>query len=87
MIANPYEDLMNVLLSVDSRISRIEIIMSKGNPSWQWINIKEAAKLLGLSKSSIYSKTSSDEIPYRKRGNKLYFNTKELHNWIKDNDK
>ena len=47
------------------------------------LNINEAAKYLGISKSHLYKLTSGGEIPYYKPGGKLvYFNRKELDEWI-----
>ena len=37
---------------------------------------------IGKKRSTMYSLTSERRIPYRKRGNKLYFFKKELVEWI-----
>lgn len=46
------------------------------------LTIEEVAALLGKSISTIYSMTSEKRIPYRKRGNKLYFFEDEVMQWI-----
>ena len=46
------------------------------------IGMTEASKLLGKSPSTIYEMTSKRKIPFRKRGNKLYFFQDELLKWI-----
>jgi excisionase family DNA binding protein len=46
--------------------------------------IDEVALFLGLSKKTIYNKTSRREIPFRKPkgGRRLYFIPDEILNWI-----
>ena len=46
------------------------------------LSLEDVAALLGKSASTIYAMTSEKRIPYRKRGNKLYFFKKELIEWI-----
>jgi len=46
------------------------------------IFIDEAAELLGISKNTIYMRTSQKTIPFMKRGTKLYFSRKALLNWL-----
>lgn len=56
---------------------------AKHTPSYpNLLDINQAAELLGLSKSSIYSKTSKRKIPHIKRGKKLYFKHPELIQWL-----
>ena len=52
------------------------------------IGIDRAAKLIGLSKSTIYSMTSKKKIPFIKRGdlNRLFFSKKALENWLLKGD-
>ena len=44
--------------------------------------LDDVAALLGKSASTIYAMTSEKRIPYRKRGNKLYFFEDEVMQWI-----
>ena len=48
----------------------------------QMMTMEEACKFIGKKRSTMYSLTSERRIPYRKRGNKLYFFKKELVEWI-----
>lgn len=45
--------------------------------------IKEAAEMLGLSKSRLYEMVQFDEIPYMKIGGKILLPKKELESWLK----
>ena len=47
------------------------------------LNIGEAASFLKLKITTLYEKTSRKLIPHFKKGNKLYFNRKDLEEWIK----
>jgi excisionase family DNA binding protein len=46
------------------------------------LNVTETADFLYLAKQTIYGLTSKGEIPYFKRGNKLYFKRSLLVEWI-----
>ena len=48
----------------------------------QMMTMDEACQFIGKKRSTMYSLTSERRIPYRKRGNKLYFFKKELIEWI-----
>jgi excisionase family DNA binding protein len=47
------------------------------------MKIEEAAEFLSVSKQTIYGLTSRNEIPFHKKGKKLYFIEQELIDWIK----
>lgn len=46
------------------------------------LTIAEAAELVNLSKSTLYSLCSKGEIPYIKKRKRLYFSEKELLDWL-----
>ncbi|WP_374755518.1 helix-turn-helix domain-containing protein [Fibrisoma limi] len=48
------------------------------------IDIHVASVIIGKAVSTIYSMVNRNEIPYMKRGNRLYFSREELRNWIRD---
>jgi len=47
------------------------------------LNVGEASKLLNLSVATIYSKICRKEIPFNKKGKRIYFYKHELIKWIK----
>lgn len=47
------------------------------------LNVGEASKLLNLSVATIYSKICKKEIPFYKKGKRVYFYKYELIEWIK----
>lgn len=48
------------------------------------LSVKEAGEFLGLAVPTIYSKVSRGELPVMKQGNRLYFSSIELMEYIKD---
>jgi excisionase family DNA binding protein len=76
-----------LLGKVDYLISRLENLKDADNASDreqenQMMTMDEACKFIGKKRSTMYSLTSERRIPFRKRGNKLYFFKKELVEWI-----
>ncbi len=47
------------------------------------LTVHEAANFLNLSVPTIYSKANKNELPFMKKGKRLYFFTNELLNYIK----
>ena len=47
------------------------------------ISIDETVKIINLSKATIYGLTHRKEIPFHKRGKRLYFIKSEILQWIK----
>lgn len=56
-------------------------------PEKQIFQLEEAASFLGLSKSTIYRLTSTNEIPFLKKGGKIWFERTELIAWLKEGKK
>lgn len=46
------------------------------------LNVREAARFLGDAVATLYGRTSKNEIPFYKRGKKVYFKKSELVAWI-----
>lgn len=51
------------------------------------LSISEVAEFLNLSTSTIYGKVSRGELPFMKRGKRLYFSQVELKEYLKDGRK
>lgn len=49
-------------------------------------SIEDVSLYTRLSKGTIYNKTSKGVIPFRKRGNSLYFIPDDIRNWIEEGD-
>lgn len=46
------------------------------------IDVEQAARLLKLSRATIYEKTSQRQLPFYKKGKKIVFKKSELMSWI-----
>ena len=51
------------------------------------LNIKEVAKYLNCSVSTIRNLVNKHEIPFFRLGVKLYFNLESIKEWIKRNER
>lgn len=49
------------------------------------LTFEDAVTLTGLSRSSLYKKTSRKEVPHYRQGKLLYFDKKELEAWMREN--
>ena len=49
------------------------------------LTLDDLALLTGLSKSHLYKLTCTHQIPYYKRAKMLYFDRKEIEDWLKQN--
>ena len=56
--------------------------MAGSNDNEQMVKIDEAAKIVGLAVNTIYDKTHRREIPFYKKGKRIYFRESELLAWI-----
>jgi excisionase family DNA binding protein len=46
------------------------------------LDIREAAKFVGLTRQTLYRKTSANEIPHFKKAGRVFFDRKELEDWL-----
>lgn len=49
-----------------------------------FLSIEETAKIVNLTKATIYGLTHQKVIPYHKRGTRLYFLKSEILQWIRN---
>lgn len=84
---NPFE-------TIEARLNTIETLLLelKHEPKTvttsaqleELLTAKQTAQLLDLSLATIYEKVSRNELPYMKRGNRLYFYKSELNEYLKE---
>lgn len=88
MEALKFEQLPNVIATLTDEVRELKALIHNkaesqtedNNP----LNIKEVAKLTSLSVPTLYAYVQRNEIPYHKKGNRLYFFKNEIiENWIK----
>jgi len=70
--------------TLDERLKRIErfsLLAAKN-----MLNIEDASFLTGISKSTLYKYTCTNQIPhYKPNGRVIYFDRKEIDEWMKRN--
>lgn len=64
---------------VFEQIDRIE---SKTYETEEFIDIKQVAEILKLSVATVYGLNFRKEIPYYKKGKKIYYKKNEIFDWI-----
>ncbi len=81
---NPFQVITNDLSEIKSLIENLYRQSPNPTPEEDLTDVNGAAKILNIAKASVYNKASKKEIPYFKRGKKLYFSKKNLLDWIKE---
>ncbi len=67
--------------SVKSAISEQNTQQQSEEPD-KMMSLKEAAIFLNLAQQTVYGFTSKQQIPFIKKGKKLYFRKSELEKWL-----
>ncbi|MDB9963726.1 helix-turn-helix domain-containing protein [Vicingaceae bacterium] len=84
-----FDCLPELVLKLSQEVKELrQLILSDTNKMTaevldELMDVGQAAQLLGLSKQTIYGKVSRREIPFMKRGKKLYFYKLELMDYLK----
>ncbi|HYF69308.1 MAG TPA: helix-turn-helix domain-containing protein [Ohtaekwangia sp.] len=80
------DDLRDLVINLNARLSAFEDyfkeLISLSKPQPEHLDVRGAAEILKLQPGTIYQKVFKGEIPFRKRGQKLFFVRKELLQWI-----
>lgn len=59
--------------------------INSNKPEEEFLNIQEASAFTKIPLTTIYDYTSSQKIPFHKKGKKLFFVKQELSQWLKTN--
>ena len=82
-----FKQLYQSIITLTDRINNLEVTLTKNltvqnhEPN-QFMTVKQAANLLNLAVTSVYGLVQRAEIPYYKRGKRLYFSEEEILAWI-----
>ena len=79
---NPFESIEATLHTIVCLLQEIKANPPSDKEEPDIISIHQASELLQLSIPTIYTLTSKSEIPYSKKGKRLYFSMKELKEWV-----
>lgn len=75
------------LTIAEFRALMAEFLPAKVPVSNKLLTVQQVADLLGYKISNIYALTHRREIPFMKKGRKLWFNEDEIQEWIKSGRK
>jgi len=79
---NPFEIIEQRLDAIEQLLKQIKYGIPSSELGKNVMNVRELSKYLGLSLSDIYKKTSSNVIPFYKRGKMIYFKRTEIDDWL-----
>ncbi len=86
MMTVNFDSLPQVVQELNAKIDNITLLLQSAKPDAkqsELLSIQEAATFLNLSKSTLYNKVNRNELPYMKKGKRLYFSRIELVDYIK----
>ena len=87
IISTPLE-LSNLIEDTLKKVLQQSTLQTAENNSQpELLSISQASEYLNLAKQTLYGFTSKGEIPYLKKGKKLYFKKSELTKWINEGKK
>lgn len=82
-----FEELPNMVFFLSQEIKELKTILSNTSTSESFedlpMKIEGVAELTSLKISTLYGYVQRNEIPYHKKGNRLYFFKSEIIDWIK----
>jgi predicted DNA-binding transcriptional regulator AlpA len=82
-----FEQLPNLIADLKNEVKEMKtLLLSKGEYQQESNNplfIEEVAKLTNKTVPTIYGYCQRNEIPYSKKGNRLYFFKYEIIDWLK----
>ncbi|MCC9166875.1 helix-turn-helix domain-containing protein [Pontibacter harenae] len=84
---NPFATIAVQLQRVESmliEIKRLQANTTKGNTEPEVMTIQQASELTNYAVQTLYCKVSKREIPFVKKGGKLWFNRQALLNWMNE---
>ena len=75
--------LIKQIADLQKRVDALEDILDAGK---EVLTVEEAAKFMGMARSSLYKMTSDQTIPfYRPNGKMIFFEKTDLLSWIRKN--
>jgi excisionase family DNA binding protein len=84
-VPNPFQQLYDKISSLERKVDALLNVSSEAKEETannEPLTVREAADYLKLSTSTLYGLTSRKEIPFMKRGKRLYFKKEDLRDWI-----
>jgi excisionase family DNA binding protein len=86
-LPNPFQQLYDKMISIERKIEALtnqKATTKEQQTNDELMTVETAADYLRMSRSNIYQLTSRKEIPFFKRGKRLYFKKEELGQWVEE---
>ena len=81
-----FEQLSELINNLAERVESLEkTVREKQQPQpleGELMNVEDACKLLGKSKSAIYRSVREQAMPFIRQGNRLYFDRATIKKWL-----
>ena len=80
-----FNDLPEAVAELTRKVDELYKVITNVQPQGtvdQFLTVDETAEFLNLSAPTIYSKVARRELPYMKRGKRLYFARKDLETYL-----
>ena len=75
--------LTKLIADLQKRVETLEDMLEAGK---EVLTVEEAAKFMGMARSSLYKMTSDQTIPfYRPNGKMIFFEKSDILSWIRKN--
>ena len=75
--------MTNLIADLQKRVETLEDMLEAGK---EVLTVEEAAKFMGMARSSLYKMTSDQTIPfYRPNGKMIFFEKTDILSWIRKN--
>lgn len=92
-MVNPFESIENRLSNLETLLLELkhctlpDLVKESLNKEPKIVSLEKLIELRPVlgSKSTIYKKTYSGEIPHSKRGKRLFFDLEEIDAWMMEN--
>ena len=75
-------EFRNLLKDCVNEVIIDKLLKPSASNNSEMLSIKEASIYLNLAIQTLYGFTSKNEIPFIKKGKKLYFQRSDLENWL-----
>jgi excisionase family DNA binding protein len=76
------DELTEIIKNAVSDSFKIHLSEGKQDKYSEYLTITQASEYLHLATPTLYGFTSKNEIPFLKKGKKLYFKKIDLDNWL-----
>ncbi len=79
----PFSEILNLISDQVAEKILQNLNLSNSSHEDVFMNIDETAKLIDLSRPTVYGLVHKNKIPYHKKGKRLYFLKSEILAWLK----